>query len=157
MLNIGSSQSLLFSLYPRFRLYRSKAPGNEAFQWLNSSTYSMPHGLGMGGTVEGFRFFIPDTLEGCIARHDCPTFEAGKLVPEETFEIESLEVWGCGGIDKVQRGLKAQEVSRKINQENLDKARKVDKAAFFNSSFDREFLLGGTFEHQKHGHDRQES
>ena len=39
----------------------------------------MPHGLGMGGDLEKFRLYLPDTLEGCTARSNCLTFETGSF------------------------------------------------------------------------------
>lgn len=137
-------------------MFRAKADGNGNYMWLNSKAYAMPHGLGMGGTLpgqggdlEGFRFFIPDTLENCVANNTCPTFEPGPLVPNQKFEIDVLEVWACGGIERVEKGLHAQKQNRMMAQETIDKARKVDKAAFFNNAFDQEFLLSSTFNHKQ--------
>jgi hypothetical protein len=42
-------------------------------------SYGMPHGLGMGGDLEKFRLYLPDTLEGCVARNNCLTFETGSF------------------------------------------------------------------------------
>ena len=39
----------------------------------------MPHGLGMGGDLEKFRLFLPESLEGCSARNNCLTFETGSF------------------------------------------------------------------------------
>jgi hypothetical protein len=48
-------------------------------------------------------------------------------------------------------------MDRDVRAENIQKARKVDKAQFFNSAFDQEFLLGNTFAHkgQVQGRDRE--
>jgi hypothetical protein len=100
--------------------------------------------------VEGFRVFIPESLEGCIAANSCPTYETGKLVEGERFEIHTLEVWGCGGSEAVAAGLKAQAVEREVTDENIRKARHVDKAQFFNNEFDKEFFLSGTTSHREH-------
>ena len=59
-----------------------------------------------------------------------------------------LEVWACGGEDLIQRGIQAQEKEREIRDENIQKARKVDKGAFFSNAFDREFLLSKTLGHK---------
>lgn len=155
----GSPKSLLFTLSPELRIFRSKTPGNGAYQWLNLKAFNYPHGLGLGGTLEkeGFRVFIPETLENCVARDSCPTYEDGKLISNgETFQIDTLEMWGCGGHSRVQVGLRAQMENRRILDESLSKARKVDKAAFFDSSFDREFLLSSTFSHDKEKQERLE-
>jgi hypothetical protein len=166
--------------------------------YLNTQGFNLPHGLGFGGTFEGFRLFIPDTFEGCIARSMCPTYESGRLIfheyqkqskkerisnltnsvskieeneaeeeeeedtmdelfaEVESFEIMNIEVWGSGGYQRVEHGLLAQQEARKIMYENIDKARKVDKAQFFSNGFDREFLLSNTFSHQKDMQERVE-
>ena len=153
----GSSRTLLVTISPKFRILRSKPSGNGSYQWLNEKSFGLPHGLGIGGTLEGFRLFITENLEKCSARDMCPTFEEGKLISSgEEFEIDSLEVWGCGGDSRVEAALKAQDENRQIIAENIQKARKVDKAAFFDNSFDREFLLSNTFSHQKDKLDRVE-
>lgn len=140
---LGSSRSFLFSLSPRLRIYRSNS-STGSYQWLNSKSYSLPHGMGFGGTTEGFRLFIPDSLEHCVATSSCPTFETGKLLPteaEQHFEIDQLEIWGCGDSQAIAEALQAQVIERKNVDENIRKARQVDKAAFFNNEFDKEFFL----------------
>lgn len=126
-------------------------PSDGNYQWLNAKAYGLPHGLGLGGTLEGFRLFIPESLEGCIARNACTTFESGLLVPGENFELDALEVWSVGGVERIDRGMHAQKQHRDVARENIDKARKVDKAAFFNNAFDQEFLLSNTFAHKQYG------
>jgi hypothetical protein len=112
----------------------------------------MPHGLGMGGTLEKFRFFIPDTLEDCIASHYCETFETGHLLQSSpsrnTFSIGVMEIWGCGGDEKINNALKEQAKDRGDREVNLQRARQVDKAAFATNSFDQEFLLAKNFSHK---------
>ena len=48
----------------------------------------------------------------------------------QNFEIDSLEVWGCGGTEVVQVALGARDRQRDIKDAAIRKARKVDKAAF---------------------------
>eukprot|EP00981_Chlorochromonas_danica_P010376 scaffold3161_cov247-Ochromonas_danica.AAC.11 len=153
----GNSKAFLFTIAPKLRIYRSKAPSDSNYQWLNSKAYALPHGLGMGGTLEGFRLFIPESLEACEANHTCTTFEPGFLVPGERFEIDAIEVWACGGVEAVEKGLHAQRVNRDIARETIDKARKVDKAAFFNNAFDQEFLLTKTMNHKQFANEADES
>ncbi len=136
---------------------KSKVPNTGAYQWLNSKSFGIPHGMGFGGTQEEFRVFIPDSLESCIARDTCLSFEDGRLIAEgESFEIATLEIWGCGGNSRVERAMKAQTANRQVVDEAFAKARKVDKAQFFDNSFDREFLLSNTFAHDKEKQDRLE-
>ncbi len=103
--------------------------------------------MGFGGTTDGFRVFIPESLEGCTAANACPTYETGKLIAGETFEIHTMEVWGCGGADVVASALAAQARERADMDETIRRARHVDKAQFFNNEFDREFLLSGSTSH----------
>lgn len=125
----------------------------------------MPHGLGMGGSLEKFRLFIPDTLEDCVAHSNCLTFEAGSLLHASnssvsssssydpsstsgTFSIDVLEIWGCGGDEIVNEALSAQQKDRGERDELVRKARLVDKAAFANNMFDQEFLLPKNYSHK---------
>jgi hypothetical protein len=140
----GSSKNALFSLSPKLRIYRSKGTINGSYQWLNTKSPTLPRGLGFGGTTEGFRLFIPETLEHCTVADSCPTYETGKLIDGESFEIHTLEVWGGGGSNVVASALLAQSRERAQVDENIRKARQVDKAQFFNNEFDREFFLSGT-------------
>jgi hypothetical protein len=148
MVFLGSSKNFLFRMEPKIRLFRTRVSTNGAYQWLNTNSFSFPHGLGFGGDTDNFRLFIPENFDGCIARDACLTFEPGHLVSGEKFEINCLEIWGCGGEEKVKTGLTALAENRKLNQQNIEKARKVDKAAFFNNQFDQEFLLSHTFSHR---------
>lgn len=57
--------------------------------------FSLPHGIGMGGSTNAFRFFLPEALDGtCQGRSACLTFEDGELCPSTSrrFEVDSLEV-----------------------------------------------------------------
>ena len=49
------------------------------------------------------------------------------------------------GEDALAAALEAQSKDREIKAAAINKARKVDKAQFLGSDFDREFLLGKTF------------
>jgi hypothetical protein len=111
----------------------------------------MPHGLAMGGSLEKFRFYIPDTLEGCQACASCLTFEPGGLLMQSvdgSFNISIMEVWGCGGDDLIEQALIGQAKDRGDRDALIQKARQVDKAAFANNSFDQEFLLSKNFSHK---------
>jgi hypothetical protein len=122
----------------------------------------MPHGLGMGGSLEKFRLFIPDTLEDCVAHANCLTFESGSLLTPSNssspfdlsspnsgaFSIDVLEIWGCGGEELVNEALTAQMKDRGDRDEMIRKARLVDKAAFANNMFDQEFLLPKNYSHK---------
>ena len=153
---------------------RSRDRSNGKYQWLNTKSFSLPHGLALGGTIENFRLFISESFENCTATDSCLTYESGNLLPvkrdinlsdsftESTdmkngkFEIDVIEVWASGGAKFVEHGLKALSKTREIKEENIQRARKVDKAQFFNNSFDKEFLLSGTFQHSSQVADHQD-
>lgn len=195
----GSANNFLFTLTPELNIYRTAGAGGCSssiqgaqagahanvptnYQYLNMKTYGYPHGLGMGGHLENFRFFIPDNMdEGtsddnlvCIAGSSDLTYEPGEIVPpvpttgiidrysrnsvpQGNFNIDCLEIWACGGESAISRGMEAQSKDRDVRNSNINKARQCDKAAFANSAFDQEFLLGNTFAHQSHAKDRDGS
>ena len=77
------------------------------------------------------------------------TYETGQLLPQAgKFDIDIMEIYGTGGEEVVDVGLKGQGLKRKDTEAMLTQARKVDKAQFCNSSFDQEFLLSKTFQHK---------
>jgi hypothetical protein len=134
---------MLLQLEPQVNMYRAKPAGPGNFQYVNLKGYSLPHGLGMGGTLDSFRFFLSESLEcsNNMARSACLTFEPGELCPssDRRFEVDCLEVWGIGGDATVTDALEARSAQRTITQETLQRARKVDKAQFANNEFDREY------------------
>lgn len=121
-----------------------------------------------------FRLFISESFENCTAAESCLTFEGGDLLPDtrdtmsiegkkefdlmpkNKFDIDFLEVWATGGAKFIDQGLQALSKDRQIKDENIQKARKVDKAQFFNNTFDQEFLLSSTFLHRTQAVDRQD-
>eukprot|EP00903_Cladosiphon_okamuranus_P009957 g9446.t1 len=144
----GGQASFLLSLAPDFKVIPSKMASNNHFQYLNLKGFSLPHGFGMGGSTEAFRFFIPEALDNtCVGRSACLTFEQGELCPQQSrkFEVDILEVWGVGGEEALGEALEAREKQREYTAAQIHKARQVDKSKFATNAFDREFLLGKTF------------
>lgn len=147
----GSDASFLFQLQPTFAMYRSRLSNNKPnYMYLNQSGFELPHGLGMGGTVDGFRLFLPESFDSGICRSQCMTFEEGFLTSTDTidgsneFVISAVEVWGCGGESSVADALNAQEKHRELKATYIAKARKVDKAQFWGNEFDREHFFQKT-------------
>ncbi len=65
--------------------------------YLNLKGFSLPHGLGVGGSIDGgFRLFVPESLEGCVAAAADGTFGYGPLAGSKHFDLEALEVGGWG-------------------------------------------------------------
>ena len=149
----GSRDNFLFTLYPNLQIYKTTSR-DTSFQWLNSRNglHGIPQGIGFGGSRDtAFRLFIPESLEECHAIGSDLTYETGPFLPKAymgKFELDTLEIWGTGGDDLVNAGLRGHIQRREIIDENISRARKVDKAQFANSSFDQEFLLSKTFAHK---------
>ena len=98
---------------------------------------------------------MPDDLGDAVldVRPSCLSFEAGDLAPTAAREpgdsrvgLAALEVWGvCGSPDDLAAAVAGRAETRKDAAAFIQKARTVDKAAFLDSAFDREHLLGKTF------------
>ena len=152
----GDRRGFLFRAAPEFQLMRPKA-GAEPSQYYNTRSYTLPHGIGIGGRIAAertsngkadasFRIFLPDTLEGCTASPRCAAFATGRLAARSTFDVGALEVWGVSAnAEERELALAARGEARALRQKQIDRARKVDKAAFLGNDFDRETLLGKTF------------
>ena len=146
----GSRGNFIFVLQPSLNVYRTTGRDN-AFQWLNTSSYGLMHGIGFGGSRESFRFFIPDSFDECIATGSDLSYDPGPFLPRNEggkFEIETMEIWGTGGIEVIENALINRTLKREAMDATLQQARKIDKAQFANSSFDQEFLLSKTFSHK---------
>jgi TLD len=133
----GNTDCFLFQLQPKTAVYRPTGKDNN-FMYCNSFARSrgydkQAHGIGFGGTIDKPRLFLPESFDDCWAGTQDLTFENGLLLPdrlESNFIIDNLEVWGVGGTQVVNEALGARSREREIRQANINKARKVDKAAF---------------------------
>jgi len=119
----------------------------------------LAHGIGFGGDTSKPRLFITETLDECIASSNDLTFVGGELLASSTsnsnsqrrqrnsFEIESMEVWGVGGDSAVKEALGQREEHRQIMDANIKKARKVDKAQFLDD-FKSGLIESKAFQHR---------
>ncbi|KAF1330262.1 hypothetical protein FI667_g5459, partial [Globisporangium splendens] len=140
----GGNGCFLFRLEPQINIYRVSGVSNDNFMYLNSKGYSLPRGIGMGGNTNKFRLFVSEDFdESSYTTTQCMSFESGKLSSREHFTIDAMEVWGCGD----EEDLLNQKASRKETAEMINRARKVDKAQFVGSDFDKEMFFGKTFGH----------
>ena len=94
----------------------------------------MTHIGGQSSVLKDFTIFLSVNLTDCYA--------FGRL-----FDLDTIEIYACSGCGGMEQGLKAQELYRKQALVNTERARKVDRATFFNNEFDREMFLGKTFAH----------
>mmetsp|Transcript_19800 Transcript_19800/g.74855 ORF Transcript_19800/g.74855 Transcript_19800/m.74855 type:complete len:504 (-) Transcript_19800:46-1557(-) len=161
----GDSKAFLFQLAPECRVMRPKSTrGREPFttQYLNTKGHALPHGLGLGGRVDPsdgkahFHLFIPDTLDGCTGAASSRFFASGALSVRSTFSIDLMEVWGVAKDERARAAaLEAQNEARAERTRTIEKARKVDKAAFMGTEFDRSAFLGKTFNNGARGTEQQ--
>jgi TLD len=147
----GNHDCFLYRLLPGpIAVYRpTGGGGGDHFMYCNSFARSrgydqQAHGIGFGGTTDNPRLFLAESFDDCRAGSDDLTFGRGPLLSsggggdggsapgsgETSFEIDNLEVWGVGGTSVVKESLKARSLSRDIRSAAIQKARKVDKAAF---------------------------
>ena len=136
----GNHDCFLFRLLPGVTTVFRPTGQASNFMYCNSYARSrgydqQAHGIGFGGTVDQPRLFLAESFDDCVAGKDDLTFEKGSLLSNSggnatTFEIDNLEVWGVGGTEVVKESLQARSLSRDIRSAAIQKARKVDKAAF---------------------------
>jgi hypothetical protein len=132
----GNHDCFLYQLLPTTAVYRPS--GNDTkFMYCNSFARSrgydqLAHGIGFGGSTDQPRLFLSESFDNCRAAAQDMTFEKGPLLPgkDQHFVIDDLEVWGVGGTAVVEEALADRKKSRGVRDAAIQKARKVDKAAF---------------------------
>ena len=159
----GSNKAFLFTIEPHIRIYRNLPNAGETQQYLNTRGYARDaHGLGLGmgsgkeapySTGLDHRLFIPKSMSECYAAPSCHSYEPGPLLGDTeessfSFEIDVMEVWGTGGEAIISEALAGLEDKRAQKRRVQERARKVDRAAFFDNEFDQEMFLGNTFQHR---------
>jgi len=121
--------AFLFSLAPHFGIYR--ATGTDVNNLFLNSTVNphFPHpvGIGFGGKLKNFRLWINEDLSGGESRYSCNTYAKGKISNSTLFKINTIEVWGCGGLKAEQ----AQAKARVAEDKEIEKRRKIKKEFVF--------------------------
>ncbi|CDJ68133.1 TLD protein, related [Eimeria necatrix] len=75
----GDDNTCLFSLEPQLNVLRTSGLGRN-FVYLNTKNKFHPIGLGFGGQVGAFRFWIGDEMKDCyITKSDC-TYSPGRML-----------------------------------------------------------------------------
>jgi hypothetical protein len=116
------------SLKPRTYLYchpssisKSKNPTTTVF------------GIGIGGTPAQPRLHLTESLEECRCLPYDALFQDGDLLHGKCdstlyyFDVDTMEIWGVGGLDWINDALSAQIKERTMRESALEKARRVDK------------------------------
>ncbi|XP_027060101.1 TLD domain-containing protein 1-like isoform X1 [Pocillopora damicornis] len=94
---VGDSYCFLFSLKPKMGVYHPTGY-NENFMYLNMGMQTMPNGLGMGGQLNYFGFWLNEDFGSGHSRGQpsCTTYGSPVLSAEEEFKLDRLEAWGVG-------------------------------------------------------------
>jgi TLD len=160
----GNTDCFLFQLLPRVAVYRPTGTGTN-FMYCNSFARSrgydnQAHGIGFGGTVTEPRLFIAEAWDTCSASSRDLTFENGSLLRSggsgQQFDPEAVEVWGVGGEDVVTAALGDRFKARALKDAAIQKARKVDKAAFLDD-FRTGIIESKAFAHREQARGRADA
>jgi len=90
----GSTDCFLFNIHPCMNIYDS-TPFNQNYQYFNLKQQTMPNGLGMGGQLEYFGYWLDSDFGLIKTAPSCSTFHSPQLGVQEGC-LEDLEVWGVG-------------------------------------------------------------
>jgi len=156
----GDLNSSIFSLSPDLRTMRTiNNKGGTNYAYMNTvkiENSQYPYGIGFGGSTVEFRLWLDgdNIVENSYIIPSDNTYEVGYIIPNKNnhgkLYISKIEIFGLGGAE----ALEAQTEHRLNLQKMRDKKKKVDKAAFLDSDFDKEFLLGNTYSHVKEKEER---
>ena len=91
---VGKSESFLFHLSPELNVYHS-TPFNTNYQYFNLKQKTLPNGLGMGGQLEYFGFWVDAEFGILQTSPSCSTFHSPQL-GELQGKIDKIEVFGVG-------------------------------------------------------------
>jgi len=101
---VGKPESFLFHLQPKMNIYDS-TPFNSNYQYFNLKQKTMPNGLGMGGQLDYFGFWIDSEFGIVKTSPTCSTYHSPQLGQTEG-KIRKIEVFGVGELseDDIEAG-----------------------------------------------------
>jgi len=101
---VGKPESFLFHLQPKMNIYDS-TPFNSNYQYFNLKQKTMPNGLGMGGQLDYFGFWIDSEFGIVKTSPTCSTYHSPQLGLTEG-KIRKIEVFGVGELseDDIEAG-----------------------------------------------------
>ncbi|KAJ1629760.1 TLD-domain-containing protein [Pavlovales sp. CCMP2436] len=88
----GGYSCFLFRLTPELQLFGTSGYSTN-FMYINDGKKEVPNGVGFGGQVGYFGFFINDGLDTGEASGQCATFDGGVYDQHTRFDIDTVEVW----------------------------------------------------------------
>jgi len=152
--------SYLFQLEPRLKLYHAQGL-EENFAYLHTDTKStllstiehISPGLAFGGSLDMPRLFIPESFECCHARYFDKTYESGELIPVEElemFDIATIEIWGVGGEEQINKALRDRDEYWERHENLLTNVRIVHDKSQFAADFESGLIPNTVFDHKRH-------
>ncbi|XP_014294785.1 MTOR-associated protein MEAK7 [Halyomorpha halys] len=105
----GDERSFLFRLRPEMSVCYPTSY-NKNFQYMNDGTATLPNGLGMGGQLNYFGFFLSSDYGVGSVSKTCTTF--GNYIPlasQYDFRFTRLEIWGIGDPEDKTASAKAKQ------------------------------------------------
>lgn len=107
----GDENCFLFRLRPELRLCFPTGY-NSNFQYMNSGATTLPNGLGMGGQLNYFGFFLSSEFGPGSVSKTCTTFrDYIPLASQLEFFFSRLEVWAIGEPDAVEENVRQVHVT----------------------------------------------
>lgn len=92
----GDENSFLFRLRPDM-IICTPTGYNKNFQYMNDGASTLPNGLGMGGQLNYFGFFLSSDYGLGSVSKTCTTFrDYVRLASHYDFRFTRLEIWGIG-------------------------------------------------------------
>lgn len=92
----SNSETFIFSILPQFKVYRPTGY-NQNHVYFNHGKASFPNGIGCGGQLEYFAFFLSDNFEDghsrCGEDNFSTTFGNPQLSSFSDFVLDSIEIW----------------------------------------------------------------
>jgi len=95
---VGKPESFLFHLNPKMNIYDS-TPFNSNYQYFNLKQKTMPNGLGMGGQLDYFGFWIDSEFGILKTSPTCSTYHSAQLGQLDG-KIKKIEVFGVGELNE---------------------------------------------------------
>jgi len=101
---VGKPESFLFHLHPKMNIYDS-TPYNSNYQYFNLKQKTMPNGLGMGGQLDYFGFWIDSEFGILKTSPTCSTYHSAQLGQLDG-KLKKIEVFGVGELseDDIEAG-----------------------------------------------------
>jgi len=94
----GKPETFLFHLHPKMNIYDT-TPFNTNYQYFNLKQKTMPNGLGMGGQLEYFGFWIDSEFGIVKTSPTCSTYHSAQLGQGDG-KIKKIEVFGVGDLNE---------------------------------------------------------